>query len=92
MAKLFSFPVRRAPTFGASRLDVWKGRAIEAWGRLLNRAGAPGAVRDTKIKDSLTGQEVEISVGVLFTKITVNGRDFYFHRTSGKYDGAGSGV
>ncbi|APV49017.1 hypothetical protein BWI17_04565 [Betaproteobacteria bacterium GR16-43] len=92
MAKLLLFPVRRPASTGASRWDIWKGRAREAFGTLLNRLGTPGAVRDTTIKDSLTGQEVQIRVGVFYTCISVNGRDFYFDRTTGKYDGAGGNV
>ncbi|MFZ3322359.1 MAG: hypothetical protein WA190_08315 [Usitatibacter sp.] len=89
MAKVFAFPLRRATHAGSSLLEIWKGRAQESLGRFLNRAKVPGAVSETTIKDSLTGQELQISVGVLFTRISVNGRDFYFDRVSGKYGGAG---
>ncbi|HEV3259945.1 MAG TPA: hypothetical protein VG013_23960 [Gemmataceae bacterium] len=60
-------------------------------GRILKRLGIPGALQDTTINDPVTGQDIRVSVGTLFTKISVNGRDYYFHRLSGRYDGAGLG-
>jgi hypothetical protein len=57
---------------------------------ILNRAGLPGAVQDVEINDELTGQQVSVRVRALFTRISVNGRDYYFRRLSGRYDGTGS--
>ena len=59
--------------------------------RLLNSLGVPGAVKDITINDELTGQVIEVRVGVLFVCLSVNGRDYYFHRLTGKFDGTGYG-
>ena len=45
-----------------------------------------------EVKDSLTGQEVAVSVEVLFVRLTVDGRDYYFDRLTGKYNGTGSAL
>ncbi len=94
MASILKLPRREAghsSEGGATLYDIYIGRARELLGRLLNRLRVPGAVRDAHIKDALTGQEVEIRVGELFTRVSVNGRDYYFHRASGKFDGTGMG-
>jgi hypothetical protein len=76
---------------GASRQTIWRGRLKEWFCRLLNMLGVPGAIRDASIEDTLTGQKIEIRVGTLFTRISINGRDFYFSRLSGRFDGTGTG-
>ena len=94
LGKVIKFPkdeILRSSRSGASLIDIAAGCASELLGRLLNRIGIPGAVRDIHIKDALTGQEVNIHVGPLFTRLSVNGRDYFFHRTSGKFDGTGMG-
>lgn len=60
-------------------------------GATLNRFGLPGGVKDVEFEDQVTGQRVQIRVGALFTQISINGRDYYFRRISGKYDGTGMG-
>jgi hypothetical protein len=92
--RVLKFPTRSAAkvaSTGAGAYAVWKGRAKGWFCRLLNRLGVPGAVQETAIEDGLTGQSIHVHVGVLFTRISVNGRDFYFHRLSGRLDGTGSG-
>jgi len=74
---------------GASRWTVACGRMRAAFGRLLNVLRLPGAVRDLKVIDSVTGQQLEIRVEPLFTRISVDGRDYYFGRISGRFDGTG---
>jgi hypothetical protein len=49
----------------------------------------PGFVRDVEFHDAVTGYNISVTTGDLFTRITINGRDFYFRRTDGHYDGAG---
>lgn len=86
-------PFRRpaATTHGATRVDIWRSRVRSAVGRALNRAGVPGALVATTIEDELTGQRLDISVDPLFTRVSVNGRDYYFDRVTGRFDGTGSG-
>jgi hypothetical protein len=76
---------------GASVMSAWKARIMEWWCRILNLLGIPGAIRDAAIDDQLTGQIIRVRVGVLFTRISVNGRDYYFRRISGRFDGTGAG-
>lgn len=75
---------------GATVLDVAKGRFREILGQIANRFGAPGAVRAVKIEDRASGQQITVEVGTVMVRWTVNGRDFYFDRLTGRYDGAGS--
>lgn len=92
MGSVFRFPKRevfRAASTAATNAQIWRGRAKEALGRLLNRLGMPGAVRDTHFQDALTGDQIEVEVGELFTRLSVNGRDYYFNRITGKFDGSG---
>ena len=87
------FPVERIPrpaSAGASRLDILKGRFRERFGRLLNWTGAPGAIRDTEITDKLTGQTVAVQVGDLFVRVSIDGRDYYFDKVTGRFDGTGA--
>ena len=82
--------VPRAAAVGATRLQIWRGRARKCVGRILNRAGAPGAIRDVSLKDCLTGQEVSVTVGASYVRFTVNDRDYYFDRITGRFDGSGA--
>jgi hypothetical protein len=76
---------------GVSTVQVARTRMQETLGRLMNRFGFPGIIRDCVIEDELTHQKIEVRRGVLFTKITVNGRDHFFDRITGKFGGSGSG-
>lgn len=78
-------------TDGATWWDIWRGTIRERIGAMLNRLGCGGLVKSVKIDDGLTGQCIEVAVGSLFTKITVNGRDYYFRRLTGAFDGTGIG-
>jgi hypothetical protein len=53
--------------------------------------GMPGAIRDFHMKDELSGQEIDIAVTLLFTRISINGRDYYFDRLTGRFGGTGCG-
>lgn len=67
-----------------SRIRLWM-RVL--FGRMYNLAGIPGLVSDC----SYSGAKAEITVkqGDLFTIISVNGLDIYFHRLTGSIDGVG---
>ncbi len=72
-----------------TRLRDW---ARESGYRLLNAVGVPGVIRDTTYRDELTGHTVTVRIGLYYTLVTVDGRDFYFHRLTGKLDGTGHAV
>ncbi len=83
---------RNRPTIvGASYTDILKGRLRRLFGALLNSLRIPGTICDCQLVDPVTHQTLTIRVGILFSRITFNGRDYYFHRITGKYDGTGMG-
>jgi hypothetical protein len=61
-----------------------------AAGTLLNLLGFPGFVRECKYRGTQTEAEITVQQGALFTIISVNGLDIYFHRLTGTIDGVGS--
>ena len=79
-------------TFGATKLQIILGRLKYKTGLALNFIGVSGFVKPTKIYDRLTNTNLEVVLGGYFTIIKVNGKDFYFSRFSGEYDGSGMGV
>lgn len=82
--------VERAARGDATKLEIMVGR-FRAWlGRALNIAHAPGAIRAMDHEDKLAGQHIAVLVGELYTCVSVNGRDYYFDRLTGKFDGTGS--
>jgi hypothetical protein len=78
-------------TTGGSFLSKWKSKLKLTLGRAAQRIGLPGCVARKVLDDPVTGQHMEIRVDLLFTVISVDGRDYYFRRWSGQYDGAGMG-
>lgn len=78
------------PTCTANRWTILRTR-LEIWiHRQLNRLGVPGAIQPIDFTDALTGTRIQIQSGVLFFVININGRDFYFDRITGRFDGTGS--
>lgn len=61
----------------------------EIFGHLFNFFDIPGFVRKMKIYDDLTDTYIEVRLNVFFAVISVNGKDYYFKRLIGKYDGSG---
>ncbi len=82
---------RSTATGGASRWEILTGRVRECFCAFLTRVGLPAPIRDAEITDSLSGQSIKIRVGRLFTRISINGRDYYFDRLNGLVDGTGCG-
>ena len=76
-----------------SPLTRWRLRLTDAiWlalGKALRRA-VPGAIRNLDYHDELTGQHIRVKVGLLYTCISVDGRDYFFRRYSGRFDGTGT--
>lgn len=75
---------------GATRWQVWGYRIREWLSHVANRLHLPGAITDTTIDDELSGQKLQVRTVGLFTCLSVNGRDYYFHRFTGKFDGTGT--
>lgn len=59
-------------------------------GRILEWFGFPALVKPFRHYDGETGQVIEIKTSPRYTILTVGGKDFYFIRETGKYDGFGA--
>ena len=59
-------------------------------GRLANLAGFPAPVRECDYTSHALGAVVRVKKLDLFTVVTVNGLDVYFHRLTGTIDGVGA--
>jgi len=92
MAEILKIPERPRPTeSNASVWQIWRGRLKESVGYLLNKIGVPGVIGDVDIDDGVTGQRIQVRTGRFFTRLSVNGRDYYFRRLTGRFDGTGMG-
>src|SRR5437773_381498 len=74
----------------ASRWQTLVARVRGAIGHAMTRLGVGGLVHDLDYTDKVTGRHLEIRVGDMFTRISVDGRDYYFRRLTGKFDGTGT--
>ena len=66
-------------------------RLREWFGRVLNRRRVAGFVQPLEYRDPVTGDSIEVRISPFFTRLSVNGRDYYFARLTGKFDGTGQG-
>jgi hypothetical protein len=89
--RLLTLDVPRPSSMGAGRWSIYRLRAREWLGRALNRLHVPGAVAPGVVTDPQTGRRITIRVGPLFVVFSVDGRDYYFRRFSGTFDGVGAG-
>jgi len=89
VATALQFP--RPASKGATRFQILRSRLSVTLGLLLQRFRVPGAVRDSDIDDSEIGYRIRVRTGPLFTRININGRDYFFCRYTGRFDGTGSG-
>lgn len=79
------------PTAGrATMWQIWRTELRILVHRLVNRIGMPGCIAEFDHEDALTGQHIQVRNGIFFTVLSVNGRDYYFRRFSGSFDGTGS--
>lgn len=59
-------------------------------GKLLQKLGAPGFVRPIDYSDPVTGQRIKIRTSPLYTILSVDAKEFFFLRETGKFDGTGA--
>ena len=63
---------------------------IRLWlGKLLVALGIPGFMMSQTYDAQVTNARVRVYLGPLFSVVSVNGLDIYFHRLTGKIDGVG---
>jgi len=74
---------------GANLLQIYIERLKQWFGYVLNFLHIPGFVKHIKVYDRLTNTNIEIRLDGFFTVVSINGKDFYFHRLSGEFDGSG---
>ena len=79
----------RPCTATATWWDIFTLRMKARIYRLLDRLGCPGIVRNFEYNDLVTGQHLELRLGTFFWHISIDGRDYYFRRLTGKFDGTG---
>src|SRR5882724_6564525 len=66
---------------------------LRLWaGKVLNAIGVPGVLQPGTYEAGIGQGSVRVTVGPLFTVVTVNGLDVYFHRFTGVIDGVGFSV
>jgi hypothetical protein len=58
-------------------------------GKLYNLAGVPGIVRDCDYAATAHDVKIQVRARELFTIVTVNGLEIFFHRLTGTIDGVG---
>ena len=49
----------------------------------------PGFVKSIEYADRITGDYISVRVLPRFTRVSINNRDYYFRRLTGKFDGTG---
>ena len=81
-----------AESKSASRFDIFKGRIVVLLGKILNKLKMPGAISAIEIVDKTTGHKITVDISALYVRLSVNQRDFYFNRLSGRFDGTGSAI
>jgi hypothetical protein len=92
-ANVVRFPSERvshAARDGATVIDIARSRVKVGLGRLLNKLGVPAAIQPMEITDEITKQHLAVAVDDLFVRVSVDGRDYYFDRLTGRFDGTGS--
>ena len=80
------------PTDGIGSFDRWRSRLRQVLGEILNRSRLPGAIAPIQLADLVTGSRIEVSVSAVFTRLSIDGRDYYFDRITGAFDGTGQNV
>ena len=82
--------VSRPVRDGATVIDIARTRMRAGVGHLLNKLRVPAAIRPMEVIDEVTKQHVAVAVDDLFVRVSVNGRDYYFDRLTGRFDGTGN--
>jgi hypothetical protein len=56
---------------------------------LLNKIGYPPIISNLELNDEIIGSKIKIEASNHWTKISIDNRDFYFSRITGKFAGTG---
>ena len=74
--------IARTAPFTLTLLRMWAGK-------VLNAIGVPGVLQPGTYEAGIARASIRVHVGPLFTVVSVNGVDVYFHRITGAIDGVG---
>ena len=65
-------------------------KELKSWfGYTLNKLQICGLIQEVSFFDEVTQQQFSIKIDRRFTVVSIGGRDYYFKRLSGKFDGTG---
>ena len=67
----------------STKLRMW-------WGTVLEKIHAPAKIREFEYIDPVTNQTVYLATGARYSVLHVGGKQLFFSRTTGKFDGTGS--
>ena len=100
IVKLQPKPVGHPTAAGASWLDIQRSRVQMAFHKMLNKLGVPGVdfsdfsskhgvavIRPFDYEDPENGESISLTVSPLYSKLTINGVEYYFIRETGEFDG-----
>ena len=59
-------------------------------GRVLQLLRVPGLIRPFEHQDEQTGEIVRLRTSPRYTILSVGGKEFFFERETGKFDGTGA--
>jgi hypothetical protein len=93
-AKILEFrkpsnPVDANPSKVRNMLWNWSFKAKSLLGGFLNKIGFPALLREVEIEDQVLGEIVRIRIGRSCSVLSIDNRDFYFDRLTGKFTGTG---
>jgi hypothetical protein len=94
MGTVLSFPKRaieRAAPAPSPIVATWFWHAKAGLDRMLRRLGFRVPPSHIEVDDSRTGKKIVIDTGPVFTRLTVNGTDYFYDR-NGRLHGSGSQV
>jgi hypothetical protein len=90
-ANVVNFPYSsRSVRDGATMMDIARSRLRMGIGRMLNKLRVPAAIQPIDILDEFTEQHIAVNIDGLFVRVSIDGRDYYFDRITGRFDGTGS--
>jgi len=75
--------------FNATFKDTLHYFMLAMLGRIMMIFKIPGFIKPMETYDRLTNSYIKVQTTKYYTIISINGKDFYFKRLTGKYDGSG---
>lgn len=81
--------IEKSTTVGHNKLKYWI-EELKGWlGTILKKLQICGFIQEVSFFDEVTRQQISVKINRRFTVVSVGGRDYYFKRLTGKFDGTG---